>query len=285
MILSLISSIPRILRTVPSTTRLAPSLALSTSSLLKDSGKIVAPHKWPQERLEKADPFDGRYEMAKDGYGVTLYDINDGRRKSLSSVVMRFKRLDWGVWIKPRQSRHKKKWKKSREQLIRAQKHNFCNKMYHKTRFDRAVTSDIKAIRHIPDDPYKTYNDMSFQNYHSIKLKNMELIKKYGAKNYNFIQYRAHFHNRVVPGEGERRPWFEPPNYQNDISSGIYSPDQDRPQDIMAPFFVLERRHNSACAKVREAKYHRALRHAEHWYGRISPCHPLRLPEFGTRLG
>ena len=38
--------------------------------------------------------------MAKDGYGVTLYDINDGKRKSLSAVVMRFKRLDWGAWIR-----------------------------------------------------------------------------------------------------------------------------------------------------------------------------------------
>ena len=38
--------------------------------------------------------------MAKDGYGVTLYDINDGKRKSLGAVVMRFKRLDWGAWIR-----------------------------------------------------------------------------------------------------------------------------------------------------------------------------------------
>ena len=44
--------------------------------------------------------------------------------------------------------------------------------MFH-NRFDRAVTSDIKEIRHIPDDPYKVYNDMSWQNYHSTKLKNM----------------------------------------------------------------------------------------------------------------
>ena len=50
--------------------------------------------------VQEPDPFKGRQEMAKDGYGVTLYDINDGKRKSLSAVVMRFKRLDWGAWIR-----------------------------------------------------------------------------------------------------------------------------------------------------------------------------------------
>ena len=34
---------------------------------------------------------------------------------------------------------------------------------------------------------------MSFQNYHSTKLKNMELIKRYGAKNYNFPHHVAHY--------------------------------------------------------------------------------------------
>ena len=38
--------------------------------------------------------------MAKDGYGVTLFDINEGKRESLGAVVMRFKRLDWGAWIR-----------------------------------------------------------------------------------------------------------------------------------------------------------------------------------------
>ena len=51
-------------------------------------------------------------------------------------------------------------------------------------RFDRAVTSDIKEIRHIPDDPYKVYNDMSYQNYHSIKMKNMVSKTKYTSEHY-----------------------------------------------------------------------------------------------------
>ena len=134
-----------------------------------------------------------------------------------------------------------------RQQVVN-ERHVFC-KSYHKRRyfekvadrlasctylmifrFDRAVTSDIKEIRHIPDDPYKVYNDMSYQNYHSIKMKNMELIKKYGAKNYNFPQYRAHYHKEVRPGDKAFNPLYEPPGYHADIASGIYQPDLERPQ-------------------------------------------------------
>jgi len=222
--------------------------------------------------------------MAKDGYGVTLYDLKDGKRKSLSAVVMRFKRLDWGAWIRPKAGRAKKLWKKSSEQLVNSEKHVFC-KPYHKRRFDRAVTSDIKEIRHIPDDPYKIYNEMSFQNYHSIKLKNMELIKKYGPTNYNFVTYKAHYRKQVTPGDKSRNPFFEPPNYHSDITSGIYCPDTERPQDLMAPSYQLERRQVSKVLITQERKYFKKIRQGEHWYGRVGPCSPLRLPQFGTRLG
>jgi len=221
--------------------------------------------------------------MYKDVYGVTLYDLNDGQRKSLGAVVMRFKRLDWGHWIRPKAGRAKKHWKKSREQLIDNEKHVFV-RPYHKKRFDRAVTSDIKEIRHIPDDPYKIYNDLSWQNYHSIKLKNMELIKKYGPKNYNFPQYMSHYHKHLISCERHVNPFYEPPNYHNDIASGIYRPDADRPQNIMAPSYTLERRHQSKMAMIQERRYLRKLRLGSHWYGRIGPSSPLRLPMAGTKL-
>ena len=110
--------------------------------------------------FQEPDPFLGRQEMAKDGYGVTLYDINDGKRKSLSAVVMRFKRLDWGAWIRsktfscvllihavttscqqvhlttslrPKAGRDKKLWKKSQRQQVVNERHVFC-KSYHKRR-------------------------------------------------------------------------------------------------------------------------------------------------------
>ena len=71
--------------------------------------------------------------------------------------------------------------------LVKVNTHQSTSFPFHFTksdRFDRAVTSDIKEIRHIPDDPYKVYNDMSYQNYHSIKMKNMVSKTKYTSEHY-----------------------------------------------------------------------------------------------------
>ena len=56
--------------------------------------------KHPQPSIEPDDPFDSRQEMFKDGHGVKLFDLKDGERKNLKAVVARFKRLDWGPWIR-----------------------------------------------------------------------------------------------------------------------------------------------------------------------------------------
>ena len=56
--------------------------------------------KHPQPSIEQDDPFDSRQEMFKDGHGVKLFDLKDGERKNLKAVVARFKRLDWGPWIR-----------------------------------------------------------------------------------------------------------------------------------------------------------------------------------------
>ena len=56
--------------------------------------------KHPQPSIEVEDPFDSRQEMFKDGHGVKLFDLKDGERKNLKAVVARFKRLDWGPWIR-----------------------------------------------------------------------------------------------------------------------------------------------------------------------------------------
>jgi len=193
--------------------------------------------KYPQPSIEQDDIFDSRQEMYKDGFGVKLYDLKDGQRKSLKAVVARFKRLDWGPWIRPRSGRAKKLWKKSMLQLNNNEKHVMC-KLWHNRRFDRAVSSEIKELRHIPDDPYKVYNDFSWQNYHSIKLKNMERIKKYGAKNYNFPHHVAHYRKLEAKSDHRRRQYYEPPGYHRDIASGVYSPDPGKPQDIMPPDYL-----------------------------------------------
>jgi len=240
----------------------------------------------PGKSIEVKNTFDSRHEMFKDGYGVTLYDWKDGERKNLDAVVARFKRLDWGAWIRPRAGRDKKRWKKAQTELVEMEKHVFC-KPHHKRRFDRAVSMEIKDVRHIPDDPYKVYNDMSFQNYHSIKLKNKELIKKYGPKNFMFPHHVAHPRHNNAAKDKSQRDNDEPPGYHKDIhdGKGVYRPDPARPQDIMPPDYRLYERMESGHSKFDERKYWRKLRRYEVYSGPVSLCSPLRLPVVGTKLG
>ena len=239
---------------------------------------------YPQPSIAQDDIFDSRQEMYKDGFGIKLYDLKDGQRKGLKAVVSRFKRLDWGPWIRPRSGRAKKLWKKSMLQLNNNEKHVMC-RLWHNRRFDRAVTSEIKEIRHIPNDPYKVYNDFSWQNYHSVKLKNMERIKKYGAKNFNFHHHVAQYSKHPSKAQKRKPTWYEPPGYHRDIASGVYRPDVSRAQDIMAPDYLLTERHESNIAKTHERKYWRELKKLEQFTGPVALTSKLRLPVVGTRFG
>lgn len=224
--------------------------------------------------------------MAKDGYGIKLYDEKTGRRGTLRAVEMRFKRLDWGAWIKTKGARYKKQWKKSHHQLVLGDKHTFCVP-YHKRRFDRAVSGEFKEQRHLVDDPYKVYNNMSFQLYHSIKLKNMERIKKYGPKIYDFPQFKAHY-SKIQPYHNKlKNPFYEPPGYHADVAEGdgVYCPDPTRPQNIPAPHYKLEERHQSRRAIFVEKKYWRNILRCQPYYGEIGVCNKLRLPVAETKLG
>jgi len=227
----------------------------------------------------------GRGETAADGYGIQLYSPKDGKRTSLKAVELRFKRLDWGMWIRTRSGRHKKHWKKSKKQLRLGEKHFFCVP-YHNRRFDLAVLSELKEKRHIPDDPYKVYNEMSFQNYNALRRKNSELVRKYGSKVYNFPWYRAHFKKQIIDSDKNDQHWYEPPGYHKDLASGngIYTP-EDRAEDIPAPDYVLEERGVSLVHKAAEKRYFRQLRKTEQFTGKLLPTHPLRLPVYGTKLG
>ena len=57
-------------------------------------------NQYPQRSIDEDNIYDSRQEMYKDGFGVKLFDLKDGERKNLKAVVARFKRLDWGPWIR-----------------------------------------------------------------------------------------------------------------------------------------------------------------------------------------
>jgi len=228
---------------------------------------------------------DGRGETAANGYGITLYDSKKGERTALKAVEMRFKRLDWGMWIRTRAGRNKKAWKKSRMALVNREKHLFCAP-YHNRRFDLCVHANIKQVRHIPDDPYKVYNDMSFQNYRSIRLKNSELVKKHGSQIYNFPIYTAHYKKHTTFRERSIFGNYEPPGYHKDVADGdgVFIP-TDRAQNEPPPNYVLELRHDSHAAKFEERRYWKKIRKYEAKFGALSQSHVLKLPQYGTKLG
>lgn len=226
----------------------------------------------------------GRGETAADGYGITLFD-EKGKRTGLKAVELRFKRLDWGMWIRPRSGRTKKAWKASSETLRAREKHVFC-RPFHNRRFDRAVLSNIKEIRHIPEDPYQPYNDFSYQNYHSIKLKNMERIKKYGSEIYRFPHYRAQYKKNIIATDKKNNSFYEPPGYHKDVADGegVYIA-AERAQDVPAPNYRLEQRGASKIHRNAERRYWKHLKISEKYSGPLSQSHPLKLPSYGTDLG
>ena len=89
---------------LPSLLTKHPALIIQSRSFWRlvdektNSDNKLAKH--PQPSIQQDDPFDSRQEMFKDGHGVTLFDLKDGERKNLKAVVARFKRLDWGPWIR-----------------------------------------------------------------------------------------------------------------------------------------------------------------------------------------
>ena len=89
------------------------------------------------------------------------------------------------------------------------------------------------------DVPYMVYNNMSFQLYHSIKLKNMERIKKYGPKVYDFPEFKAHY-SKIQPYYNKlKNPFYEPPGYHADVAEGggVYFPETTGPQNIPSPHY------------------------------------------------
>ena len=88
---------------------------------------------------------------------MVRYSRRKGQPKTVKAIVSRFYRLDWGIYIRTRAGRHKKKWKKPDWIIERGKYHVFCNKQQSRM-FDKMVTKEWKRKRHYLDDPYERYN-------------------------------------------------------------------------------------------------------------------------------
>ncbi|XP_021705245.1 39S ribosomal protein L35, mitochondrial [Aedes aegypti] len=88
---------------------------------------------------------------------VIKFSMRSGKRKSVKPVMKRFKRLDWGGWIRTKAGRHKHMWKKSAGRKRRLRQHVLVNSQQ-ATLLDKMVTKYWKRPRHYINDPYTPYH-------------------------------------------------------------------------------------------------------------------------------
>ncbi|KAL9900463.1 mitochondrial ribosomal protein L35 [Glossina fuscipes fuscipes] len=88
---------------------------------------------------------------------VTKFSLTKGKRKSVKAVLKRFKRLDWGGWIRTRTGRHKKMFRKSNALKRRLRQHVFVNATQAHL-LDKMVTSFWRRPKYWIDDPYAPYH-------------------------------------------------------------------------------------------------------------------------------
>lgn len=84
-----------------------------------------------------------------------------GKRASVAAVYNRFKRLNWGGWIRTRCGRHKKMHKKSPNLKHRLRQHVLVNATQSYL-LDKMVTKFWKRPKYYVDDPYEPYHERSY---------------------------------------------------------------------------------------------------------------------------
>ncbi len=88
---------------------------------------------------------------------VTKFSLQKGKRKSVGPVLKRFKRLDWGGWIRTRCGRHKKLWRKSAPLKKRLKQHVLVNGTQ-SWLLDKMVTKFWRRPKYYINDPYAPYH-------------------------------------------------------------------------------------------------------------------------------
>lgn len=88
---------------------------------------------------------------------IIKFSLRRGKRKTCKAVLRRFKRLDWGIWLRTRCGRHKKMWKKTAKLKRRLRQHVFVNSTQ-SWLLDKFVTKYWRRPHHFIDDPYRPYH-------------------------------------------------------------------------------------------------------------------------------
>lgn len=105
---------------------------------------------------------------------VTKYSLRTGKRKTVYAAINRFKRLDWGGWIRTRCGRHKKMHKKRSNRKHRLRQHVLVNKTQ-AWLLDKMVTNFWKRPKYYIDDLYAPYHE---RTYYYAQKKPMPMPEK-----------------------------------------------------------------------------------------------------------
>lgn len=172
---------------------------------------------------------------------VDVYGEEDGKREALKAAEDRYKRLDWGIYIRTRVGKDNKRWKQTDRRKWRREQHIFVVQDFNK-KLDRMFANETKRARFIPDDPFEKYNRLSWWRHHWTALKNAENIRRHGNNIYLFNRFRTHMklgsRYNVLP-----KMHYMPPGYLANVASNpanIYTPDPLIPKVKMAPHFQRE---------------------------------------------
>ncbi|KAL7647448.1 UNVERIFIED_CONTAM: hypothetical protein RMT77_001044 [Armadillidium vulgare] len=93
---------------------------------------------------------------------IIKYSFDKGEMISDPEVLKRFKRLDWGIWIRPKAGATKRLWRKKAKRVNRLSQVVFCNATQSR-RLDKMVSPFWRKPRVYPDDPYAPY--LKRENY------------------------------------------------------------------------------------------------------------------------
>ncbi|XP_077259446.1 mitochondrial ribosomal protein L35 [Temnothorax americanus] len=86
------------------------------------------------------------------------FSLTSGKRKTVKTVIDRFYRLHWGIWIRTRSARHNKLWTKTTARKKRLRRHVFCNATQ-STLLDKMTSKYWRRRHYYIDDPYEPYHN------------------------------------------------------------------------------------------------------------------------------
>ncbi|XP_043462630.1 39S ribosomal protein L35, mitochondrial [Leptopilina heterotoma] len=86
------------------------------------------------------------------------YSMRKGKRKTVKTVVTRFYRLRWGIWIRTKCGRTSNLWRKSLNRKKRLYRHVFCNAKQ-SWLLDKMITPFWARPKYYVDDPYEPYHE------------------------------------------------------------------------------------------------------------------------------